>query len=146
MQTIKSNLLKKMQHFCAYQDRCHFEAEQKLQKLNADKETAGEIMIQLIDEGFLNEERYARSVARGKFRIHHWGKIKIIAHLKARFVSDPLITVALSEIEPEEYHEELQKQMEKIYKEKKDQHKTIQALIAKGFETELVFEVASGLN
>lgn len=146
MQTIKSTLLKKMQHFCAYQDRCHFEAEQKLLKLNADKETAGEIMLELIDEGFLNEERYARSIARGKFRIHHWGKIKIIAHLKARFISEPLIQIALSEIEDEEYIQELQKQMEKIFKEKKDQNKTIQALITKGFESDLVYELSSGLK
>ena len=82
MQTIKSTILKKLQHYCAYQDRCHFEVEQKLKQLNADKETSDELFLQLIDEGFLNEERFARSIARGKFRIHHWGKNKIIIHLK----------------------------------------------------------------
>ena len=145
MQTIKSTLLKKLQHYCAYQDRCHFEVNQKLTQLGADKETADEIFLELLDEGFLNEERFARSIARGKFRIHHWGKNKIIAHLKARFITDPIIQIALTEIEEEAYHQQLQILLKRIFEEKKDLNRTIQALIVRGYESELVYEMASGL-
>ena len=145
MQTIKTTLLKKLQHYCAYQDRCHFEVELKLTQLGADKETSGEILLDLIDDGFLNEERFARSVARGKFWIHHWGKNKIIAHLKARFISDPLIQLSLTEIQEEEYQQQLSILLKKIFKEKKDLNRTIQALIVRGYESELVYELASGI-
>jgi regulatory protein len=146
MNTSKITLLKKLQNYCAYQDRCHFEAQQKLIQLGADPETADEIFLELIQDGFLNEERFARSVARGKFRIHHWGKTKIIAHLKAKFISDPIIQIALGEIEDEEYQDQLKLLLKKVHQEKKDPNKTIQALIVKGFESELVYEFASGLK
>ncbi len=146
MDTIKTTLLKKLQHFCAYQDRCHYEVQKKLFSLSVDKETSEDIFLELINKGYLNEERYARSIARGKFRIHHWGKIKIIAHLKSRFISPPLIQLALSEIDEEEYHQQIDIQLKKIYTDKKDIHKTIQALITKGYESDLVFEKASGLG
>jgi regulatory protein len=146
MKTLKTSLLNKLQHYCAYQDRCHFEVQQKLNKLGADPETAGAIFIQLIEEGFLNEERFARSIARGKFRIHHWGKIKIIDHLRSRGISDVLIQISLTEIEEEEYLGQLQLQGKKIYQGKKDLNRTIQALIAKGFETELVYEHSSNYS
>lgn len=146
MQSIKITLLKKLQHYCAYQDRCHFEVEQKLTQLGADKETAAEIFTELLEDGFLNEERFARSVARGKFKIHHWGKNKIIAHLKARFISDPMIQVALTEIEEEAYHQQVNLLLKKIFQEKKDVNRTIQAMIVRGFESELVYEMASGLQ
>lgn len=146
MQSTKLTLLKKLQHYCAYQDRCHFEVEQKLTQLGADKETAAEIFSELLEDGFLNEERFARSVARGKFKIHHWGKNKIIAHLKARSISDPMIQVALTEIEEEAYHQQLNLLLKKIFQEKKDVNRTIQAMIVRGFESELVYEMASGLQ
>jgi regulatory protein len=146
MSTIKETLLKKMQHFCAYQDRCQFEVQQKLFKLGADKETSEEIFLSLFKEGFLNEERYARSIVRGKFRIHHWGRIKIITYLKARFVSEPLIQLALTEINEEEYLSELDDIIQKVFAEKKKIHKTIQSVITKGYETELVYERCSGLK
>jgi regulatory protein len=145
MQSIKLTLLKKLQHYCAYQDRCHFEVEQKLTQLGADKETAAEIFTELLEDGFLNEERFARSVARGKFKIHHWGKNKIIAHLKARFISDPIIQMALTEIEEDAYHQQVNILLKKIFQEKKDVNRTIQAMIVRGFESELVYEMASGL-
>jgi regulatory protein len=145
MQTLKIILLKKLQHYCAYQDRCHFEVQQKLSKLNADEEIAQEIFSTLIDEGFVDEERFARSIARGKFRIHHWGKNKIIAHLKARFIPEPVIQLALTEIDNEEYLQQLNIQIKKVYSEKKDLNRTIQALMVKGFESELVCELTSEL-
>ncbi len=146
MATIKETHLKKLQHFCAYQDRCHFEVQQKMMKLGIDQETAGELFVALIQENYLNEERYARSIARGKFRIHHWGRTKIIAYLKARFISEAIIQLALTEIDEQEYLEELESILRKSYLEKKDMHRTIQSVILKGYETDLVYERSAVLK
>ena len=77
MYSTKDKVLKQLQHYCAYQDRSQMEVEQKLKQLRVDPEYTDEIFLELLKDGFINEERFAKSYARGKFRIHHWGKIKI---------------------------------------------------------------------
>ncbi|MBK9723040.1 MAG: RecX family transcriptional regulator [Saprospiraceae bacterium] len=146
MYSTKDVLLKKLQHYCAYQDRCQFEVEQKLKQLGADQEYADQIFMDLIRDDYLNEERFAKAYARGKFRIHHWGRNKIIAHLKSKFISAPLIKIGILEINEEDYLAELDRQIKKAFQEKKDIHKTIQFLIGKGYESELVFEKTADLK
>lgn len=146
MNMVRSKLVKKLQHYCGYQERCHQEVENKLSRMGADPELVGDILTELIDDGFLDELRYAKSIARGKFRIHHWGRNKIISLLKEKNIPNETIEIALEEIDDEEYRIQLQRLLRKLFEEKKDLNKTIQSLIQKGFETELVYELASGLN
>ena len=68
----------KLEHFCAYQDRCHGEVVDKLRSFGIDMNKIDEIVVYLIEHNFLNEERFAKSFARGKHRIKHWGKIRIV--------------------------------------------------------------------
>ena len=77
MKTSKDIALIQMQQFCAYQDRCHSEVRSKLLKLHVYGDDLEEIMAELIQDNFLDELRYAKSFARGKFRMNHWGKHKI---------------------------------------------------------------------
>ncbi len=135
-----------MQHYCAYQDRCQLEAEQKLRQLGATEDQAGDIMVELIQEGFLNEERFARSFARGKFNNQQWSIPKISAQLLMKQISEPLIKTALQEIDPEQYRETIRKELQKVYALKKDIYKSIQSLAQRGFEMELIYRAAEELG
>jgi regulatory protein len=74
--TNKEALLK-LEHFCAYQERCHSEVVSKLYSLKMTADEIDTIVVQLIESNFLNESRFACSFARGKHRIKHWGRIRI---------------------------------------------------------------------
>ena len=137
--------LEKLKYFCAYQERSHKEVEQKLRSLKVWGADAAAIMATLIEENYLNEERYACSLARGKFRMKQWGRKKILRALKFNDISAYCIRKALQEIEEDEYNRTLQQLAEKKYQSlKKEQylrrkHKTQQYLIGKGYEPELVY-------
>ena len=111
--TSKAEALSKLQGYCAYQDRCHQEVRSKLLDLGIYGNDLEEIMADLIQENFLNEERYARSFARGKFRIKKWGRNRIRRELKMRDISDYCLRKAMAEIEEEEYLKTLRKVLEK---------------------------------
>lgn len=138
--------LEKLKHFCAYQDRCHSEVKAKLQQLKIWGNEADEIMAALIMEDYLNEERFTRSFVRGKFRMKQWGKNKIIQALKSKFISDYCIRKGLEEIDEEEYYKILEKLASEKYRSLKSEQylrrrfKTIQYLLAKGYEAALVNE------
>jgi regulatory protein len=100
--TIKE-ALQKLEHFCAYQDRCHDEVVTKLYSLKMSPDEIDIIIVKLIEDNFLNETRFACSFARGKHRIKNWGKIRIVNELKLRHISVTNINLALKEITPEEY-------------------------------------------
>ena len=93
----------KIEHYCAYQERCHKEVVQKLLQMGMIPAAIDQIMAGLIAENYLNEMRFAQSFARGKFRIKHWGKNRIKRELKARDISDYCIKAGLKEIDPQEY-------------------------------------------
>lgn len=141
-----SQPLEKLKHYCAYQDRCHTEVEKKLRQLGLWGNDADEVIATLITEDYLNEERYARSFARGKFRMKQWGRKKILYALKANHISPYCLRKALEEIDLQEYQEVLKKLAEKKYQSlKKDQylrrkHKTFQYLLSRGYEAELIRE------
>lgn len=105
--------LSQMQKYCAYQDRCHQEVRYKLIELKIYGEQLEEILSELIQEDFLNEERFARSFARGKFRIKQWGKVRITQELKQKGVSDYCIRKGLEEIDETEYLQTLELLIEK---------------------------------
>lgn len=137
---------RKMEHYCAYQERCHDEVIQKLKSLNMIPQAIDAIVIYLLDNNFLNEERFACSFARGKFRIKHWGKRRIINELKARNISKYNIDTALKEIPAEEYLETFHliadKQWENVKESNllKKKKKVMDFLLRKGYESNLVQE------
>ena len=97
--------LSKLQRYCAYQDRCHKEVEQKLKEMRMIPEAIEIIMVALIEDSHLNEERFAKAFVRGKFRIKKWGKVRLTLELKQRQLSKYIIKVALQEIDPNVYLE-----------------------------------------
>jgi regulatory protein len=97
----KDQALIKLQRYCAYQERCHQEVRNKLIALKVFGDDLEDVISNLISEGFLNEERYARAYVRGKARIKRWGKMKIVAQLKSRQISDYCIRKGLEELDEE---------------------------------------------
>lgn len=136
-----------LENYCAYQERCHKEVEQKLFDLKMIPEAKEHILLHLMQHNFLNEERYAKSFVRGKFTIKKWGKIKIINELKFKNISAYNIKTALKEINEDDYFRTLELIAEKklpLIKESnpyKKRNKLSTFLISKGYESTLVFEV-----
>ena len=137
---------RKLESFCVYQDRCHKEVEKKLSEYNLIPEAKDNILLHLLQENFLNEERFSKSFARGKFRIKKWGKQRITRELKMRDISSYNIKTALKEIDEEEYIATLYGLVEKknklvtdtnVFKRRK---KVADYLLYRGFESNLVYE------
>ena len=105
----------KIKHYCAYQERSHNEAKKKLYEIGVGGEDADELISILIQENYLNEERYAKAYAGGKFRIKQWGKQKITQGLKRQYVSAYCIKKGLAEIDEKDY----QKVLKKLFDKKK---------------------------
>lgn len=146
--TVKEATIKLMQ-FCVYRDRSHKEVEEKLREMNMIPAAQEQIIMELMQEDFLNEERFARSFVRGKFRIKKWGKIKIKQELKFREISAPIIKIALTEIDHQKYTTTLYELAEKkirLLKESdkfKKKRKLADFLLRKGYESNLVYEVTN---
>lgn len=144
--------IQKIEHFCAYQERCHQEVTAKLRSMKVTWDEIDSIMAHLIAENFLNEERFARSFARGKHRIKHWGKIRITNELKFRSINQTLINIALKEITPEEYtatfHSLSERNWESIRETNtlKKRKKFCDFMLRKGFESNLVYEKVRDLE
>ena len=140
----KEQAIQKLRHYCAYQERCHSEVKTKLYALGVWKKDHDEIMAALIEEDYLDEERFAKAFAGGKFRMKQWGRKKIESELRQRQVSSYSIKKALQQIDEKEYLRSLKKLATKKYASlKKEQHlirkkKTMDYLIGKGYEWELV--------
>jgi len=141
----------KLEQFCAYQERCHDEVIRKLKSLNMIPQAIDVIVAHLIEHNYLNEERFACSFARGKHRIKHWGKTRIINELKARNISRYNIERALKEIPLSEYlstfHELSEKQWEFIRESNlnKKKNKFLGYMLRKGYESNLVYDKLSEL-
>ncbi len=139
--------LHKMRKYCAYQERCHHDARYKLVKMGVYGDLLEAILGQLIEDKFLDEERFARAFARGKFRNNQWGWIKIRLELKRRKINDYLITKAREEITDDEYRDVLHALLTK----KKDQlspgtglelhNKLFRFAQQKGFETWIISDI-----
>lgn len=143
-QLTKEQALQKLKHYCAYQERCHSEVKEKLFQLGVWKKDHDEIMAALIEENYLNEERFAIAFAGGKFRVKQWGRVKIKYELKQKQVSEYSIKKAMKQIDEEEYLSVLNKLAKEKYATLKSEQylvrkkKTIDYLLAKGFEPEVV--------
>lgn len=142
----KEQALQKLKHYCSYQERSHNEVTDKLYNLGVWKKDHGEIIAILIEENYLNEERFAFAFASGKFRIKQWGRVKIKYALKQKQVSDYCIKKALQLIDEKEYLKLLNKMAKDKYGSLKNEQylnrkkKTMDYLIQRGYETGLVNE------
>jgi regulatory protein len=146
----KEQALQKIKHYCAYQERCHSEVKEKLYALGVWKKDQDEIMASLIEENYLNEERFAIAFAGGKWRVKQWGRVKIKYELKQKQVSEYCIKKAMKEIPDEEYLTVLNKLAKEKYAALKDEQylirkkKVLDYLIGKGFEPALIMTALPG--
>lgn len=141
--SIKDSIIR----YCQYQPRCHKEVRNKLYELGCTTPEVEEQLTDLVQSGLLNEEQYARAIARGKFRMKQWGRRKIVEQLKMQQVSDYCIKKGLAEIDEDEYLHTLKSLAEKKLKELKSEknifirkQKMYRYLVQKGYESGLANE------
>ena len=136
--------LAKARRYCAFQERCHSEMRSKLIEWGVYGDRLEEVMADLVSENFLNEERFACTFARGKFRMKSWGRNRIVQELRARRVSDYCIRKGLQEIEEAEYLAELERLLLKKQAELSEpdafqrRAKLMRFALQRGFEQELI--------
>ena len=142
--------LPKAKHYCSYQERCHSEVKEKLYGFGLNKNESDQIISTLIEENYLNEERFAIMYAGGHFRTKHWGRIKIKYELKKKMVSDYCIKKALSSLDDTAYAKTLERLTAlklKTLKSEKNlfvrKRKLQDHLLQKGFESDLVREIVN---
>jgi regulatory protein len=143
---------KRLEGYCNYQERCHKEVEEKLFKMRLIPEACELILLHLMENDFLNEERYAKSFARGKFNIKSWGKRRIEIELKNKNISKYNIDTALREIDDDIYHNKIKFVAVKKYEllsepsSLKKKQKLIDFLLRKGYENYLVYDVVKEIT
>lgn len=152
----KEQAIEKIKHYCSYQERCHNEVKSKLYSFGLRKSDTEEIIAKMIENNYLNEERFAQQFAGGKFRMKRWGRKKIQFELQQKGVSSFVIKIALKEIEEKEYLETLKKlagtkwTLLKGVNDLVRQSKTNAYLLQKGYEQNLISlvlkEIRSGEN
>ena len=142
----------KMEYYCSYQERCYKEVEEKLYSFSLTISEKEALLTHLIENNFINEERFAKSFARGKHNYKGWGKNRIVNELKFRNISSRIIETALKEIPEATYLENFHALAEKnweIIKEPKGQKrnkKFVDFLLRKGYETSLIYEKLNELE
>lgn len=143
----KEQALQKAKHYCAYQERCHSEVKDKLYSFGLHRQEVDELLSRLIEEDYLNEERFAKQFAGGKFRMKQWGRVKISHELKLKQVSPYCIKKGLKEIDEEDYDRALQKLTEsklRLLKSEKNifikKRKLQDFLRQRGYEHDLISE------
>jgi regulatory protein len=143
----KEEALQKARHYCGYQERCHQEVKEKLYSFGLRKDEVEELLSMLIQENYLNEERFAIQFAGGRFRIKQWGKIKIQHALKQKQVSEYCIRKALASLDEEDYDATFHKlatARQRALKGERNifikKRKTADYLLQRGFERERINE------
>jgi len=145
--------LQKARHYCGYQERCHSEVQEKLYSFGLRKPQVEAALATLIEEGYLNEERFAVQYAGGHFRLKQWGKVRIRYQLKQKHVSDYCIKKALAAIDEEEYRRTLARLAEQKWESLKEEGNVLTRkqklqifLQQKGYENDLIKAVAERPN
>ncbi|MBI1226179.1 MAG: RecX family transcriptional regulator [Bacteroidetes bacterium] len=150
--TSKADALVKLQRYCAYQDRCHSEVRTKLIELDCYGQDLEDVMASLIEDKFLDEERFARSFARGKFRMKQWGRTRIRQELKIRQISDYCLRKAMEEIKEADYLKTLKEVLEKRASQIAElddfarKGKLAQYAMSRGFESDIVWELLRDMD
>ena len=148
----KEEAIKKIKHYCAYQERCHNEVKGKLYGYGLRTVEVNEVIANMIENNYLNEERFAAQFAGGKFRMKQWGRKKIQYELQQKGVSSYIIKHALREIEQEEYVKILHKLASQKWSSLKGQQffskmaKTTAYLLQKGYEASLISEALKTIS
>lgn len=138
---------KKIHHYCAYQERSHLEVKGKLYDLGLSSHEVDEMITHLITENYLNEERFAKAFAGGKFRLKRWGKLKIVQALESKGLTKNCIAAGLKEIDQTEYINVIELLIQKKSEQLEEQNlfvkreKLADYVIQKGFEPELVWSI-----
>jgi regulatory protein len=138
-----------MKSYCAAEDRCHQDIEQKLIAYQVSKDDRENILASLISEGFLNESRFAKSFVRGKFKINKWGRLRIVQGLSAKGVSIYCIEEGLKEIDESEYKKTLEQLIKSKIKGQENSNtfdlktKIMRYASSKGYEQSLVFNLVT---
>lgn len=136
--------------FCAYQERTQQEVRERLKEWGVLGDDAEEVIAELIQQNYLNEERFAKSFAGGKFRVKGWGRRKIKQQLQQRGISGYNLDQAMKEIGPDDYRETLTDLLEKKRQSLRDDNplivkqKLVRYALSKGYESELIFTVLKG--
>ncbi len=142
---------KKLEYYCAYQERCHKEVSQKLKDMYMIPEAIDLIIVHLLEHNFLNEERFTKAFVRGKLKIKKWGKRRLTLELKKKNISKTNINQALTEIDDKEYIQIFNDLAEKRFnaiKEKdtyKKRKKLADYLLYRGWESFLVYDKVNEL-
>jgi regulatory protein len=149
-----SQALEKAKHYCGYQERSHAQVKEKLYEWGLRKTEVEETLSRLIEEDYLNEERFATAFAGGKFRIKQWGKVKIAHALKQQQVSTYNLQKAMKEVDPEAYRKTLEKLARKKWASLRDkgltqlhrQLKTRTYLLQRGYEPAIIQEILGKIS
>src|ERR1700759_5469547 len=135
--------LQKARHYCGYQERCHRETQEKLYSFGLRKKEVEQALATLIEENYLNEERFALQFAGGHFRLKHWGRVRIRYQLKQKQVSEYCIIKALAAIDEEDYSRTLARLAEAKWEKLSDEanvlirkRKLQEYLLQKGYEAD----------
>ncbi len=137
----------RLERYCAYQERCHKEVNRKLKEMRMIPDAIDLIIHHLIQHNYLNETRFAKAFARGKFRTKHWGKNRIVRELKLRDISAFNVKLALKEISEQDYFESFHNLAEKRWAQlenesnlPKKKKKFADYLLYRGWEYNLIFD------
>jgi len=149
----KEQALQKIRHYCGYQERCHAEVKEKLYSFGLYKQEIEEMISTLIEENYLNEERFAQHFAGGKFRMKQWGRKRIEYELKQKQLSDYCIRKGLKEIDENDYRKTLGKLAEQKWDQLKEEDniyskrkKLSDYLVQKGYEYSYISEVVHSVS
>ncbi len=145
----KKIALNAMQRYCAKQETCTFDIKRKLGYYQLSDEEKTEVIENLVNEGFVDEERYARIFVRDKFKLNKWGRIKIGFQLKAKMIPDGLINKSLSEISKDDYEQTLEEEVRKKVKRNnspEDKAKIVRHFQSRGFELDFILRAWDNLK
>ena len=146
-----NDIMKKMENYCVYQERCHQEIENKLKEFNLIPQAKEAVLLHLLENNYLNEERFSKAFARGKFTVKKWGKQRIIRELRSKNISDYNIKSALTEIDEDDYRNTFDELAEKRLKEIKERNiykkrkKLADYLLYRGWESDMVYSKVTEL-
>lgn len=147
---MQKEALIKAANFCAYQERTQDEVRERLKGWGIYGDDAEEIIVRLIEENFINEERFSKIYAGSKFRVKQWGRLKIKYELKMRGLSEYNIRKGLAEIADDDYEETIKELVEKKAHELRNEkqklvvkQKIARFVIGKGYESDLVWKAIS---
>lgn len=146
-----NDAIKKLEYYCSYQDRCYKEVTAKLKSLGMFQTAIDHILDHLVANNFLNEERFAKSFARGKHKFKYWGKRRIEQELKLREISSYNIKTALKEIESDyltNFYALAERKWQNITEVsiEKKKRKWVDFLMRKGYESNLIFDFLKELQ